>query len=108
MSGLELHARLVPGSVDGWSLEVRLRGELTGPHTPTLEHFLDGLRDHIPVVVHVDLGDVSLIDASGVRVLIGAQRGFRNAGRSIVVVRAERAVAKVLELTALADELADG
>ena len=108
MSGLEVHVRLVPGRVEGWCLEVRLRGELTSPNAPALQHFLDGLGEHIPVLVQLDLADVSLIDASGVRVLIDTRRRFRNTGRGIVVVRAGRAVAKVLELTAFADELVDG
>ena len=105
MSALELSSALVDEGGTGLRLVVQVRGDLTGGAAGALRHFLDGLSDRVPVTVEVDLAGVDFVDATGIGVLAGAQRRFRDVGRPLVFARPRRSVEQVLRLTGLTEHL---
>ena len=55
--------------------------------------------------VDVDLADVPYIDSTGIGVLVGAAHRAQEAGRTFVVARPQRNVARVLSLLGVSEEL---
>ena len=80
----------------GW----RVAGELDASTSPTL----DAAFAELPAgsgQVAVDLGDVTFIDSSGLRVLIALSDRAAAKGRTVVVSRASSSVRRLFEITGL-------
>ena len=83
----------------GSMIELRCRGELDLGSAPLLDATLRGCSAGDVVI---DLSDVTLIDASGCRVLIHAARTLHSDGRSLSVIRPTPLVRQVLDVVNLA------
>jgi anti-anti-sigma factor len=77
-----------------------LGGELDLATVPLLQEQLDRVVRGRGAVV-IDLSGLRFIDASGLRVLVRAERQLRASGGQLVLVRGPRAVRRVFELTGL-------
>jgi anti-sigma B factor antagonist len=83
-----------------------VRGELDLVTAPVLEAALASLeRRSDPIVV--DLGDLSFMDASGLRALAGAWRRASEKGRPLTFTQCPPMVRRLLEMTGMADMLGE-
>ncbi len=55
--------------------------------------------------VHLDVGGVSFMDSSGLRVIISSHKEAEAAGRQILIERPSGAVVRILEVSGLLDHL---
>jgi anti-sigma B factor antagonist len=83
---------------DGW----RLSGEIDAHTAPSLAAAMAGLPDG---VVRVDMAEVSFMDSSGLRVLMEAMTRARDRGGDLVVARPSPAVARLIEISGLGEQL---
>ena len=88
---------------------VAVDGEVDVSNAPELREALDealahaaGLEGHH---VCIDLSQVPYIDSTGIGVLVGAAHRAQEAGRTFVVARPQRNVARVLSLLGVSEEL---
>ena len=79
---------------------VVLAGELDLADAPAVTAQLLSAADQSGRV-SVDLAGVTFIDSTAIGALVGVQRTLRERGGSLVLRRPSRAVARLLELTAL-------
>jgi anti-sigma B factor antagonist len=103
------------GLLRGPSLEIRhvggndevlieLEGELDLASAPRLEHrFRDVIGDAERVVL--DVGELTFVDAAGLRPLLQAADHLREHGGALVVVGARRCVRRVIAVLELGDRL---
>jgi anti-anti-sigma factor len=85
---------------------VTLRGELDLLSTAELEPELERLVDEPGVdVVALDLRELEFLDSSGLRLIVIAERGLREAGRRLVLVRGPQPVQRVFEITRMTERL---
>jgi len=77
-----------------------LGGELDLATAPVLQEKLDRAKRGRGAVV-IDLSGLRFIDASGLHMLVRAERQLRASGGQLVLVRGPRAVRRVFELTGL-------
>jgi anti-anti-sigma factor len=84
---------------DAARLRLRVRGELDIATADLLAERLRGLRERRAKVL-LDLDDLAFIDASGMRVILGAARDARDNGWEFTVTRGS---ARVRRLFALLD-----
>ena len=83
---------------------VVVHGELDVSTSPMLREELSAVLDEHPDSLTLDFGDVSFVDSSGLGSLIGALRRLRETddGRSLRILHTQPAVARVFEITGLA------
>lgn len=84
---------------------VALSGEIDLASLEPLEHELAPTIEQPPPVLVLDLRAVTFLDSSGLRLILRLDRGQREAGSRLAVVRGGRRVARVLELTGAEDHL---
>lgn len=96
--GRESDLLTVHETADGWTIV----GEIDASTAPTLDGALADLPEGDGPVV-LDLGDVSFIDSSGLRVLIALATRASEVGRPVTLDRPSPAVARLLEITGLAE-----
>jgi anti-anti-sigma factor len=96
-------------SVDTEPLEdgirVRLRGELDVATAPLAEDALKTAEAREPRLLALDLGLLTFMDSTGLRLVMGADARAREAGRRLVVVRGPDAVQRVFELTGVDERI---
>lgn len=81
---------------------VHLVGEIDTANSKRLRALLgERVDDHHDVVI--DLAGVRFIDSSGLGVLVGALRRFEAAGHALILRGPSASLARVLEMTGLAD-----
>jgi anti-sigma B factor antagonist len=80
-------------------------GEIDVFTAPILADRLADLTSSAASLVRLDLDGVTFIDSTGLRVLIESDRLMRDRDAVLVLARPSRAVARLLELTALGDFL---
>jgi anti-anti-sigma factor len=85
---------------------VALSGEIDLASLDPVERELAAAVAEPPPLLVVDLREVTFLDSSGLRLILRLDRGQREAGSRLAVVRGGRRVARVLELTG-ADEHLD-
>ena len=85
-------------SESGWTLS----GEIDAHTAPVLEGAVITLPSGT-AAVSLDVRDVSFIDSSGLRVLIGLAERAGEAGRTLRVDHPSPAVARLVEITGLGD-----
>jgi anti-anti-sigma factor len=96
---MPIDVRVDRSSGDGAAL-VAVSGELDLSTAPELERFLVELqRDDAGVVL--DLRQLTFMDSSGLRVILGADARARSSGSRLVLVRGAPTVHRVFELTLL-------
>lgn len=101
--GREADLLTVQESADGWTVA----GEIDASTAPALD---EAIR-HLPIgkgAVVLDLSGVSFIDSSGLRVLISLAGRANDEGRSVVLRHPSPTVARLLEITGLAEMFGSG
>ena len=88
---------------DATPARVTVAGEVDAEAAPELAEALAGLGEGD---VTFDLGGVTFIDSSGLRVIAGAAGDAEEAGRSCTVVAASPAVERIFAMTGLSDLIA--
>lgn len=87
---------------------VTVTGELDAATAPDLAAALRPLVAEPATSVVVNMSDVSFMDSSGLRALIGAAHDAKTAGGSVVLVAVSAAVNRLLEVTGLVEHLHPG
>jgi anti-anti-sigma factor len=96
--GREADLLTLQESAGGWTVA----GEIDASTAPALDDALS----HLPIgdgPVVLDLSGVSFIDSSGLRVLISLAGRARDEGRSVALRDPSPTVARLLEITGLAE-----
>jgi anti-sigma B factor antagonist len=89
----------------GAEATLTLAGELD-PHTaPMLADQIDAVRAEGATTIVLVLSDLTFIDSSGLRVVIGADRSLADAGGRLVLRSPSETVRRLLDITGLADHL---
>lgn len=86
-------------------LSVTLSGELDLSTLDQLNEALDGSLDGTSELVVLDLRELTFLDSSGLRVMLGLHARLQDAGGRLVLVRGPRRVHRVFELTRATEEL---
>lgn len=99
--------RLTISGLSGGGGGLAVEGELDAYTAPQLEEALAGALEGEAAegTVRLHLGRVAFIDSTGIRTIVRADQGFREAGRRLVIVAPSASVARLLELTALDEHL---
>lgn len=82
-------------------VRVRLSGELDIATAGRAEEELRRAEAGEPAVLAIDLGGLTFMDSTGLRLIVAAHTRARDAARRFVVVRGPDPVHRVLELTGL-------
>ncbi len=90
----------------GASWVVRVRGEVDMATSPALESEFDTVLAATPERVGVDLGEVSFLDSSGIRVLLVARQRLADADATLAVDRMSDPVQRVFEIAGVLETLA--
>lgn len=85
---------------DGGLVRVALTGELDVATADQLDEALQGVEKEASILV-LDLGELSFIDSSGLRVLVRSNRRLEAAGSRLVVGAASDAVERALAISGL-------
>ncbi len=85
---------------DGGFVRVALTGELDVDTADDFDEALQSVEREASVLL-LDLGDLSFIDSSGLRVLIRSNRRLESAGARLVVGAASAAVERALDISGL-------
>jgi anti-anti-sigma factor len=85
---------------------LRLEGELDAATAPRLRRLAELLLAETGAAVTVDLAELEFVDSTGLGVLLGIDRRFKEAARTISFRRPRRSLVRVLELTGLSRQLA--
>lgn len=88
----------IAATAGGWTLS----GEVDAHTAPTLATAMAQLPAG---VVMVDMSGVSFMDSSGLRVLMDATSRARDGGGDLVVARPSAAVARLVEISGLSEQL---
>jgi anti-sigma B factor antagonist len=88
----------ISATADGWTLS----GEVDAHTAPLLATAMAGLPAS---VVTVDMSGVSFMDSSGLRVLMDATTRAREGGGDLIVARPSAAVARLVEISGLSEQL---
>lgn len=85
---------------------VRMTGELDiGTAEEAEGQIREAEQDGSATTVVLDLGGLTFMDSTGLRLLVAADARAREAGRRLAIVRGPDAVQRVIELTGLAAKL---
>lgn len=84
---------------------VEVTGEVDATTAPTLAGAIDALLAAGTTRVVLDLAGTSLLDSTGIGVLVWGNRQLRSAGGALALARAPRLVRRVLEITGVEAEL---
>ena len=82
---------------------VAASGEIDAHSAPLLSDALDPLPGSGDV--ELDLGEVSFVDSSGLRVIIDTHQRAEAADRRLVITNPSKAVTRLIEISGLADHL---
>jgi anti-sigma B factor antagonist len=86
-------------------LEVALRGELDLSTVRKVQAALERAEADRPPVLVLDLSELSFLDSTGLRCVIGAAERAEEQQRRLVVVRGPEAVQRVFSITRLEERL---
>ena len=89
----------------GDRLVIALSGELDLVNAARWEEQLVGIEADPPGTLVLDLREITFIDSTGLRAVIGASQRAREAGRRLVVVRGAAAVDRLFSVTQLDQRL---
>jgi anti-anti-sigma factor len=86
-------------------VEVPLDGDVDIASADEIEARIRNAEAEQPSVILIDLREVSFLDSSGLRLILGAAVRAEAAGRRLVLVRGRERVQRVFELTNLQSRL---
>jgi anti-sigma B factor antagonist len=87
----------------GGKASVKVSGEVDIQSSQVLHEHLQEVLDTGTSSIIVDLGDVTFLDSTGLRVLIAAFQRCQRAGGELRIVSPQPNVRRVLEITGLTD-----
>lgn len=82
-----------------------LRGELDLSTVPKVEEALRRVEESRPAVIVLDLGGVTFLDSTGLRMVVTADQRARAEDRRLAVVRGPESVQRVFAITRLDEHL---
>jgi anti-anti-sigma factor len=82
-----------------------LRGELDLSSVPKAEEALKRVEDQAPEVIVLDLGGLTFLDSTGLRMVVTADQRAREQERRLAVVRGPESVQRVFSITRLDEHL---
>jgi len=82
-----------------------LRGELDLSTVPKVEESLRRIEEHAPPLIVLDLGGLTFLDSTGLRMVVTADQRAREARRRLAVVRGPESVQRVFSITRLDEHL---
>ena len=85
---------------------IALSGELVFETARKIERELRTLEERMPHTLAVDLSGLSMIDSTGLALVVSADSRARGEGRRLVVIEGPDAVQRVFRMTRLDDRLA--
>jgi anti-sigma B factor antagonist len=80
---------------------LRLAGEVDLSQADNVDRELAQAEESAPHVLVVDLREVSFMDSTGLRLLLGALRRAKPAGRRLVIVRGQEQVRELFRVAGL-------
>jgi anti-anti-sigma factor len=86
-------------------VEVLLDGDVDIASADEIEARIRSAEAVQPSVILIDLREVSFLDSSGLRLILGAAARAESAGRRLVLVRGHERIQRVFELTNLLSRL---
>jgi stage II sporulation protein AA (anti-sigma F factor antagonist) len=89
----------------GGAVHALLRGELDISTAPRLDEALARTEAEGPRLLVIDLSELTFMDSTGLRLLIGADSRAREEGRRLVLIQGNEMVQRVLRLTRLDERL---
>lgn len=78
-----------------------LAGELDIATASRIEEALRAAEEAAPALLVLDLRQLSFMDSTGLRTILGADARAREAGRRVVVVQGDENIRRVFEVTRL-------
>jgi anti-sigma B factor antagonist len=89
---------------DGF-VRIVLRGELDLSTVKQVEEEITRAETSSPPLIVLDLGSLSFLDSTGLRMIVAADERARDQGRRVAVVRGPDSVNRVFTITKLGDRL---
>ena len=86
-------------------VRVALRGELDLSTVPQVEKALRDVEAEKPELIVLDLGRLSFLDSTGLRMVMMAEQRARDGGRRLALVRGPESVQRVFSITKLDERL---
>ena len=83
------------------AIRVALSGELDLASAYAFDRRLLAIEGGVPELIVIDLREVTMIDSAGLARLVSAQRRARRGGWRLVLVKGNRTIQRVLQLTHL-------
>src|SRR4051794_31960495 len=80
---------------------ISLAGELDIATASRIEEALRAAEEAAPALLVLDLRQLSFMDSTGLRTILGADARAREAGRRVVVVQGDENIRRVFEVTRL-------
>lgn len=90
----------------GHAAHLRMFGEIDMATAPALEGWLQKAESNGNTAIVVDLEQVTFMDASGIRVFLGAAQRATASGRTFGIIRAPAMVQRILQITGTSHLLA--
>lgn len=90
---------------DGITATLALAGELDISSGPLFEQELRQLEKRSPSLLIVDLGELSFIDSTGLRLILEADARAREAGRRLALISGPEAVDRVFQVSGVGERL---
>jgi anti-sigma B factor antagonist len=79
------------------------KGDIDFESAPLLSQEFDRLIDAGAVLVVLDAGDVTFVDSSGIRAIVGAGNRLRERGGRLLIEHVSAAMERILEVAGLID-----
>src|SRR5215217_6387469 len=96
--------RYTTSELDGTAV-LALSGELVFETARKVERELRNLEERKPTALAIDLSGLSMIDSTGLALVVSADSRARGEGRRLIVVEGPDAVQRVFRMTRLDDRL---
>jgi anti-sigma B factor antagonist len=100
-----LEVRTEPTPTLPTGVRLALAGELDISSAPTLERELRRAEDAAPPVLVLDLRELTFMDSTGLRLVLGADARARKEGRRLAIVRGGEAIDRVFRIAIPDDRL---
>jgi len=86
-------------------VRIALKGELDLSTVGQVEEELGRAESDRPPIIVLDLGSLSFLDSTGLRLIVTADERAREQGRRVAIVRGPGAVDRVFAITKLGERL---
>lgn len=91
--------------INGTTVRLALAGELDIGSAPQVEEALSEIEDAGHPTVVLDLRELTFMDSTGLRIIVGADARAKEHERRLVLIQGPDAVARLLRMTRLDERL---